>query len=263
MTKIWRYMELAKFVDLLNRQELYFARADKFADPFEGATTQNDLLVRQLQMLELEEKAGNKSVKVKFNYQGEWITIDNLEKPSESVRIFERIRKLYFINCWHKSEVESEAMWKLYSQGLHGIAIQTTIDSLVGNIEMRYRDKIVADSVNYINYESGMFDHKNGNSSAFFHKRNHFAYEQEFRLVTPYIICNDNHIDEERQSRLSGIHIPLNNLNDLIHNVYVSPLAEDWFYSVVESIVEKYNLRGQDGKIQKPLKSEMRSTPIY
>lgn len=33
---LWRYLDLAKFSDLLNTSTLYFARPDRFQDPFEG-----------------------------------------------------------------------------------------------------------------------------------------------------------------------------------------------------------------------------------
>lgn len=35
--KIWRYIDFTKFVSLIDSQELFFARADKFDDPFEGS----------------------------------------------------------------------------------------------------------------------------------------------------------------------------------------------------------------------------------
>ena len=35
-TVLWRYMDFTKFVSLLEKQALFFARADKH-DPFEGA----------------------------------------------------------------------------------------------------------------------------------------------------------------------------------------------------------------------------------
>jgi hypothetical protein len=35
--KIWRYMDLAKFVSLLSSEALYFACPCEFKDPYEGA----------------------------------------------------------------------------------------------------------------------------------------------------------------------------------------------------------------------------------
>ena len=34
--KVWRYMDFTKFVLLIDSRRLYFTRADKFDDPFEG-----------------------------------------------------------------------------------------------------------------------------------------------------------------------------------------------------------------------------------
>lgn len=34
---LWRYMDFTKFVSLLEKSALFFARADKLGDPFEGA----------------------------------------------------------------------------------------------------------------------------------------------------------------------------------------------------------------------------------
>lgn len=35
--KLWRYMDLGKFIHLISAKKLYFASADSFSDPFEGA----------------------------------------------------------------------------------------------------------------------------------------------------------------------------------------------------------------------------------
>ncbi len=37
-TKIWRYMDLAKFLWILETKSLFFARTDKLGDPYEYAT---------------------------------------------------------------------------------------------------------------------------------------------------------------------------------------------------------------------------------
>ena len=36
---LWRYMDFTKFVSLLDRSALFFARADKLNDPFEGSVS--------------------------------------------------------------------------------------------------------------------------------------------------------------------------------------------------------------------------------
>ena len=37
-TELWRYMDFAKFVSMLEQRSIYFARADVLGDPFEGAS---------------------------------------------------------------------------------------------------------------------------------------------------------------------------------------------------------------------------------
>ena len=38
--RIWRYLDLAKFIWLLEKQQLYLSRLDSLNDPFEGSTPQ-------------------------------------------------------------------------------------------------------------------------------------------------------------------------------------------------------------------------------
>jgi len=35
------------------------------------------------------------------------------------------------VSCWHENETESVAMWKLYVSGREGVAIKTTVSSLI------------------------------------------------------------------------------------------------------------------------------------
>jgi len=39
---LWRYMDFWKFEDMLAKSALYFARQDRFSDPFEGRLSQRD-----------------------------------------------------------------------------------------------------------------------------------------------------------------------------------------------------------------------------
>ena len=38
--KIWQYMELAEFVSMLHRKALFFIKANKLRDPYEGLIPQ-------------------------------------------------------------------------------------------------------------------------------------------------------------------------------------------------------------------------------
>ena len=45
--KVWRYMDFTKLVSLIDSRRLYFTRADKFADPFEGSWPKINVLARE------------------------------------------------------------------------------------------------------------------------------------------------------------------------------------------------------------------------
>jgi hypothetical protein len=45
--RVWRYMDFTKFVSLIDSRRLYFTRADKFDDPFEGSWPRMNVVARQ------------------------------------------------------------------------------------------------------------------------------------------------------------------------------------------------------------------------
>ena len=96
---LWRYMSLEKFVNMLETKSLFFTRADKFEDPFEGFTP--PALVESYR----------KSVKR--------VILD--ESFTEVlIKISENSRKYVMCNCWHQNEEESMAMWEKYHMRING-----------------------------------------------------------------------------------------------------------------------------------------------
>jgi hypothetical protein len=109
-TSIWRYVSFPSLVSILQRRELFFAKLATLAerDPYEGKFSKgviSDLTTRYMPEHD------------KYTYP-DGVTFAHA--------IEERNRKIRAVNCWHMSENESAAMWKLYS-GNHGIAIRTTL----------------------------------------------------------------------------------------------------------------------------------------
>jgi hypothetical protein len=44
-TRIWRYLTFAKYIDLVEREEIFFARADRLGDPFEGTLSKANVAI--------------------------------------------------------------------------------------------------------------------------------------------------------------------------------------------------------------------------
>lgn len=109
---LWRYMSFTKFVSLLTKKSLFFARADKLGDPFEGSLSQVNIDLRPE------------------------IYKNNLPEEYQKLlaNFIKDLRRFVLVNCWHENEYESDAMWKLYSGDRDGVAIRTDFQSLADSL---------------------------------------------------------------------------------------------------------------------------------
>lgn len=103
--KIYRYMNFTKFCDLIFKQKLYFSRADCQNDNAEGQISKVDQLYRKYMHPESKDNE---------------LTLED----------FQKMQKMFLINCWCKDSIESFAMWEIYAANRDGIAIESTIDNL-------------------------------------------------------------------------------------------------------------------------------------
>ena len=226
---LWRYMDFTKFVSLLEKRALFFARADQLGDPFEGAIPINNIKSRYTSLKpELSEK--------------EILMYEHLRVE---------LRRFTLISCWHESSHESEAMWKIYSSANSGIAIKTNFDSFVASFitdEQRHLGK-----VKYIDYDSEKIP-DDDLLSPYLHKRKSFEHEQEVRTIIQHIPPEAN--QENLPNFLSG-EIPTwpdlcdtgiyydVDLNMLIQEVVIDPYAPDWLLDLVSSVAKRYGLQAR------------------
>jgi hypothetical protein len=222
---IWRYLDFTKLVSLLESCSLYFCRADKLGDPFEGSYSEADLSYRKQ-------------------------TCERFRIPFEKLNAllsgyYKSIREHTFVNCWHISEHESAAMWKLYLKSDEGIAIKSSFKDFSKCFIVCPEHDVFIGMVNYLDYKFDVI--KDKSIGAFFSKRKSFDHEKEIRAViqTPQIIplerLFENGMISETSICETGIYIPVS-LETLIHKFYVSPTSPDWFKNLIESVVKKYGL---------------------
>ncbi len=241
-TKIWRYIDFTKFVSLLDKKALYFTRIDKLSDPFEGTTSRENIRLRPRIYEEIIEK---------FK-----------DFPSKISIFNEKTRKFYLVNCWHKNNYESAAMWSLYLKSDEGIAIQSTIKRLRDSIIPAENRSIDIGKVKYIDYDNDWLPEGNAFYSVL-HKRKSFSHENEVRAIYLEFATKpkkDNEeayeIDIDRKIFSHGTYIEVN-LDVLIEAIYISPTAKDWFKELIESVVKKYNF---NFKINK---SNLLNDPVF
>ncbi|EGR1558865.1 DUF2971 domain-containing protein [Vibrio parahaemolyticus] len=201
--KLWRYLDLAKLVSLLETETLFFARMDTFDDPFEGATPEGYLN-------ELRERSLDSGISA-----GMYI--------AQHAGMSEDFRKYTFVSCWHQSEFESEAMWSLYSDKHKGISIVTDMEKLT----KIFPSGVKMGDVKYVDFDAPQIELV----PVHFYKRSAFEYEKEVRAVIV-----------DRSENKSGIAIQAKP-NDFIEKIVVSPMAQPWFVDVVKGVCRRYNCK--------------------
>lgn len=235
--KVWRYMDFTKLVSLIDTRRLYFTRADRFEDPFEGSWPKINVEARKYAPENLPAEEQQKY-------------LDTMKGMSNIIKNWRRYTAL---NCWHENEHESAAMWKIYLKSDEGIAIQSTYSKLKKSIT---DDEIVhIGRVKYIDYEKEYID-ANNSLAAFVHKRRSFEHEREIRaLVTKWPIV-DGTLDFSIDTIIDGLPIKVD-METLIENIYVAPTAPKWFADLVDGVVKRYGYRFE------VVQSKLYSSPLF
>jgi len=222
--KIWRYMDFTKFVSLFEKSALFFTRADKLSDPFEGSIA----------------KFYGKPWPEDYEDYKERIPSHIFKNISE-YRIF--LTKCTIINCWHLNEYESAAMWRLYLKSNEGIAIQSTFGRLK-NCFVDGEYEILIGKVEYIDYERAWIP-TDLDIYPFVYKRRSFEHEKELRAIAQTFYHNKDGSINYKKSRFDdGAYIKVN-LNTLIDKIYIAPTSPKWIYKLIKSTVKKYGLDKQ------------------
>lgn len=227
---IWRYVDFIKFVDLLENQCLFFARADKLGDDFEGSCP-----------------------KANIKYRLKEFRIAADVEANDISAFYKWLREFTAVNCWYINEYESAAMWTLYLKSNEGIALWSSYRRLRDSFIDQKPDKIC--KAHYIDYEK---DTMSTNLLApYLHKRKSFEHESELRAIIQVFPIRRGRVSKRSKRPFdTGICIPVN-LDVLIDKIYVAPQTPDWQFNLVKSLVEKYGLR------KEVVRSILDDKPIY
>ena len=237
---LWRYTNFEVFVNLLDTEALYFTRADKFEDPYEGFIPQSII------------DAYKQSLK----------RVTPAEFVEAIMKRHEASRKYVMCNCWHQNVVESMAMWEKYHMRNSGVAIKTTMEKMKNSLLSEY--SIYIGKIEYIHgntdddqYMQNFLQNdiplaKKLTYFPYFQKRKEYEHEQEVRLIVdidPFISEAFHNQTVENVDSLLEIGLPdicdigmLFNIdvNMLIDEVIVSPYAKDWITETLRSVVQKF-----------------------
>lgn len=221
--RVWRYMDFAKFVSMIQTSCFVYTRIDQFQDNYEGRISNSQLnLIKQAPT-------------------GEGLTIPQF------IQLCSKGMRSTYANCWCLQDHESDALWKIYTKGLSGgVAICSTYSKLINNLT----NIDLLGMVKYIDYSSEMFSPGNG-LNFIMHKRKQYSYESEVRIVRmmPKALEEDalgpNGNNENMQAKCIVSDFPVNtkvevDLSSIIEKVIVSPYSPNWLYGCIKNITCKY-----------------------
>ncbi|MDQ7057045.1 MAG: DUF2971 domain-containing protein [Ghiorsea sp.] len=187
-----------KFIDLLSKKKLFLTPLDDYqnTDPFEGFVPKvafQETMGIHLKSIE-EAKAVTEKIESLFSPTLE--QFEHLEKAKEMIKDQKanlisrsnKISKSTCVSCWYHSESESEAMWKLYSDSGKGIAIKTSVSSLVKSINFcEPQIPLRLGKVKYLDFLCNKLSPKDCVTDGVLSpllKRKEYAHENEVRLYS-------------------------------------------------------------------------------
>ena len=215
---IWRYMDFTKYVDLISTRETFFCRSDLLGDPFEGSCPEKH---RERRIEEIRTRA--------MDYQHEVALYASAGKA---------YRKYVYISCWHMSDYESAALWRLYLKSDEGIAIRSARDRMQSSFGSG-NPGVWTVPVQYIDYRLDD-PPMPARMAAFRYKRKSFEHERELRGI----IYTD--VEDETGKRIDppgqgGLRVATD-VERLIVAVHVAPTAPDWFYDLTSRISRTFGV---------------------
>lgn len=208
---LWRYMDLWKFLKIINSSSLFFPSVSLLGDQQEGKIPN-----RVFELMKEHENNNGRS--------------DNF------VEVYREFVENYSINStlvlsWNAAENESFALWKMYAKDKLGIAIKTNFEKL----KMAFKDtpeKIYIGEVKYYDNEKPEYDVVS--FSTLLTKHIYYSFEREVRCLTRLE-------DNEKNINFKNIKV---DLNELIEDVYLSPFAfESGLHEIIEHLKEKHKLQ--------------------
>lgn len=185
-TIMFRYIKECQFDEMIEKQGVFFTRADVFFDQNEGELSDiNYLLMKQ-----------------------------NRHNAQFLIDFFEERKKHVFINCWTSKDNEDDLMWEKFTGKSNGVAIKTKAELLRGEfICCPFRHKILVSHIKYFE-DDNIFGRVNI-FVLFMRKPKKYMIENEIRAL-----CIIEETIEEKRILVKC------NLNRFISEIIISPFAD-------------------------------------
>ena len=215
---IWRYMSLAKFLDLLVNSCLFFADVRCLTDKNEAFIPEKTLAVKKGELM-------------RKGYGGQELTneLDQFRQRYDPMQLQP------LINCWSRNQHESYALWKIYLSGsTDGVAIRTTFSKLRQSIIRMNGDSDLTICYGIVQYEDYLKETELSKCRLIITKRKPYEYEREVRLFILNASQSTKHTNSLKCSRINV------DVEHLVQQIFISPFADDWLFECLKAILNKY-----------------------
>ncbi len=213
-TVLWRYLDFASYMDILECKTLWYPRVDSLEDPLEGGWTDSEL-----RRIGSETSAAENFLKI----------------PASQIlqEVPDILRSVTFVSCWRAGAHESMAMWDIYRRGGAVLAIKSTIGLLKESVS-QYGKPVNIGEVKYIDWQEAPWD----NNLLAMSVRKELAYQHEAEvraIVTDFSFVGII-------SAPKGLKVPFCP-EKFITEIVVGPREKEWFHSLVQQVSKTHGLR--------------------
>lgn len=258
--QIWRFLDFAQFVDVLERRSLFFARVDTLEDPFAGPGDDAAASLQTLPeaVMRLAEKAAAPPPKM-GRLERWWSRKAQEGEQDDLVKSIRNYQSpaLVWASCWHAAEAEQMALWKAYHAHGKRIAIRSTIGKLRGALSAASQMSVSVGSVRYVDPES--LAHVADPAERAMTKVKTLAFEREVRAI----LTRANSSGDGCLGRGCSVAV---DVAAMIDDIAVSPAAEAWVRDLTSRVKRTYGLDaamavGAEGRLALPDYSPERALP--
>jgi hypothetical protein len=202
---------------------IFFSRSDKLGDPFEGSYSKANA-DEQIRSAMYAEDCKRLDIPI--------------EKMNEANRMFgdhrKWLRQWMMVSCWHMSEHESAAMWKLYTNSNESICVQSTYKKFTNALPKT----IYIGQVQYIDYSKEWIGERNL-FTPYMHKRKSFEHEREIRAIDDQSPKGPLPMQSGKTPPEFGAWHTVD-LRELIEKIYIAPSSPGWFRDLVKKVTIRY-----------------------
>jgi hypothetical protein len=239
--ELMRYVDLVKFLSMLQRKALFFCRLDRLEDHFEGTLPKAN---RELWV------AHERRLRTSGFFDVE-ISDEDIERMAdERIQLQERLRSINCVSCWNKGN-ESAALWRIYSDYGRGLMIRSSSGriekSLINSLQ-----EIRLSEVKYIDHGKEIMPEGN-TMYAMLHKHVAYSYENEVRLILDLMPAQGWEHDWSKEEFNTGIFASVD-LNELIEEIVIGPFSPKWYRNMIENLCLRYELK-------KPIRNSVLTPP--